>query len=297
MRRRGRPMTRRPSRHGARDEEHRGPRASGGGRATPPVSVVEPHFPVLPEFRGTSYSQRYELLLRKLVLEQLYDRAAFLMSTEAQGLPGYLRRARRRPDHATVARWPRRARGGRGSRRGMTTQLSMNFPVSLPANAYAYGERASGETHGVVLTRRHIVDLMLDLAGCTADRDLTALTLLQPACGLGAFLVPAVERLLDAAERLGRSPDKLQHAIRAFDVDPAHVAESRERLHEVLTRRGVSRSRAKALVEAWITPWGLPPRLVEIRFRRRDWQPSLRPHRADRADPPGGVPRALHHSP
>lgn len=135
----------------------------------------------------------------------------------------------------------------------MTTQLSMNFPVSLPANAYAYGERASGETHGVVLTRRHIVDLMLDLAGYTADRDLAALTLLEPACGLGAFLIPAVERLLDAAERLGRSPDDLRSAIRAFDIDPAHVAESRERLRELLTRRGVSRPQAKALVEAWIT--------------------------------------------
>lgn len=56
--------------------------------STSPVAVVEPHFPVLPEFRGASYAQRYEHLLRKLVLEQLYDRAAFLMSTEAQGLKG-----------------------------------------------------------------------------------------------------------------------------------------------------------------------------------------------------------------
>ena len=57
-------------------------------RSTTPVAVAEPHFPVFPEFRGASYARRYELLLRKLVLEKLYDRAAFLMSTEAQGLQG-----------------------------------------------------------------------------------------------------------------------------------------------------------------------------------------------------------------
>jgi len=57
-------------------------------RSTKPVAVDEPHFEVFPEFRGASYAQRYELLLRKLVQEKLYDGAAFLTSTEAQGLRG-----------------------------------------------------------------------------------------------------------------------------------------------------------------------------------------------------------------
>lgn len=53
-----------------------------------PVSVAEPHFPVFPEFRQASYAKRYEVLLRKLVLEKFYDGAAFLMATEAQGRRG-----------------------------------------------------------------------------------------------------------------------------------------------------------------------------------------------------------------
>jgi hypothetical protein len=61
----------------------------------------------------------------------------------------------------------------------MATQLAMDLPVSLPDDAYAYGARTSGETHGVVLTRSHVVDLILDLAGYTVDRDLGALTLLD----------------------------------------------------------------------------------------------------------------------
>ncbi len=56
--------------------------------STEPVGVAEPHFPVFSEFKGTSYSQRYELLLRKLLLEKLYNGVAFLMSTEKGGRRG-----------------------------------------------------------------------------------------------------------------------------------------------------------------------------------------------------------------
>jgi len=56
--------------------------------STRPVSVATPHFPVFPEFRDTSYAKRYELLLRKLILEGLYNGAAFVMSTEESGEAG-----------------------------------------------------------------------------------------------------------------------------------------------------------------------------------------------------------------
>lgn len=57
-------------------------------KSTRPVSVVEPHFAVFEEFRDASYAKRYELLLRKLVLEKLYDGAALLLATEPQGRLG-----------------------------------------------------------------------------------------------------------------------------------------------------------------------------------------------------------------
>ncbi len=52
------------------------------------VTVEEPHFAVFPEFRGASYMSRYEILLRKLVREKLYDAAAFLTATEKGGPKG-----------------------------------------------------------------------------------------------------------------------------------------------------------------------------------------------------------------
>jgi hypothetical protein len=59
--------------------------------STSPVGISSPHFPVFPEFNVTSYSKRYELLLRKLKLEKLYDGTAFLMATERGGKRGNYR--------------------------------------------------------------------------------------------------------------------------------------------------------------------------------------------------------------
>ena len=53
-----------------------------------PVAVGEPHFKVFKEFRGASYSKRYELLLRRLMLEKLFDGAAFLTATSVGGPRG-----------------------------------------------------------------------------------------------------------------------------------------------------------------------------------------------------------------
>jgi hypothetical protein len=53
-----------------------------------PVGVEEPHYKVFPEFRGASYQKRYELLLRRLVREGLYNSAAFITSTPEGGLAG-----------------------------------------------------------------------------------------------------------------------------------------------------------------------------------------------------------------
>ena len=40
----------------------------------------EPHFPVLEDFRGASYAERYELLLRRMVTERHYSSACLLLS-------------------------------------------------------------------------------------------------------------------------------------------------------------------------------------------------------------------------
>jgi Restriction endonuclease XhoI len=53
-----------------------------------PVGAKEPHFKVFPEFRNSSYAQRYALFCQRLVLERQYDVAAFLMSDRVNGTKG-----------------------------------------------------------------------------------------------------------------------------------------------------------------------------------------------------------------
>ena len=132
------------------------------------------------------------------------------------------------------------------------TQLKLNWPIAVPRDAYDYGTRTSGETHGVVLTKPHVVDLILDLAGYTSDRDLASVPLLEPACGHGAFLQAAVGRLVRSARRRRRKLSKLTEVIVAYDIDPAHVAASRKVVRDTLIASGCAADIAESLASTWV---------------------------------------------
>lgn len=128
----------------------------------------------------------------------------------------------------------------------------LSLPIKFGPEAYNYGKRSSGETHGVVLTKPHIVDLILDLAGYGADKDLASLRLLEPSCGTGAFLVPAVRRLAKSARRHRRKPSDLGDCIAAFDIDDDHVAATRRAVESALNEEGIGNGAAKSLAERWV---------------------------------------------
>lgn len=132
------------------------------------------------------------------------------------------------------------------------TQLKLGWGLDLPRETYEYGARTSGETHGVVLTKPHVVELILDLAGYSVHRDLCALPLLEPSCGKGAFLRPAIERLMSSARRFRRDTADLRDAIVAYDVDPAHVSETRAVVRRTLRGCGHSPAPARSLADAWV---------------------------------------------
>jgi hypothetical protein len=58
------------------------------GGSQHPVEAKEPHFKVFDEFRNKSYRQRYEVMLRRLVLEKLYDGAALVLSCRKDSATG-----------------------------------------------------------------------------------------------------------------------------------------------------------------------------------------------------------------
>jgi adenine-specific DNA-methyltransferase len=109
-----------------------------------------------------------------------------------------------------------------------------------------------GHDYGAVFTRRWVVELILDLVGYSSDRDLAVQRAIEPACGAGAFLGPMVERLSGSCRLHGRPISEAADAIRACDLQPVHVAESRCVVEGRLLADGWARSDARALANRWV---------------------------------------------
>ena len=106
---------------------------------------------------------------------------------------------------------------------------------------------------GEVFTRRWVVELILDLAGYTTERDLAAFVAVEPSCGEGAFLGPMIERLLASAARHGHPPGGLTAALRAFDLSAVNVERARKLAASCLVDAGVAVPEAEALAAEWIS--------------------------------------------
>jgi hypothetical protein len=94
--------------------------------------------------------------------------------------------------------------------------------------------------------------VLLDLTGYSTDRDLSRMHLLEPSCGSGAFLGPAVERLIASAQRHGRDLASLGNAIRSYDLQAEHVQVCRQICRDLLVAAGEPASAASALAERWV---------------------------------------------
>lgn len=122
--------------------------------------------------------------------------------------------------------------------------------MAVTPSANRAPERA--QEHGEVFTRRWVVDLILDLVGYRADRDLVGMKAVEPACGSGAFLAVMIERLVDSARLHGRDLLEAQGALAATDLIAGNVALSQATAREALRSGGVRRSLAEKLAEGWI---------------------------------------------
>jgi adenine-specific DNA-methyltransferase len=129
-------------------------------------------------------------------------------------------------------------------------------PHLLADEAHAASLVASaeeGHDYGAVFTRRWVVELILDLVGYSPTSDLAAGRAIEPACGSGAFLGPMVERLSRSCRLHSRPILQAADAIRACDLQPKHVAESRWVVAERLVADGWDRADACTLADVWVT--------------------------------------------
>ena len=130
-------------------------------------------------------------------------------------------------------------------------QLSLLRASTLVHDPAAYLVDEAGE-HGEVFTRPWVVDLILDLVGYTANRDLARVTIVEPACGSGAFLGPLVARLSASCRQRQRPLTDAAEALRAFDLLPANVEKARALVRHVLVEDGWPDDDAESLAKGWV---------------------------------------------
>jgi adenine-specific DNA-methyltransferase len=136
-----------------------------------------------------------------------------------------------------------------GTRLASGRQMSLDLDEGACTEVFQIDE--SGQ-HGEVFTRRWVVELILDLAGFTADRDLAAMVAVEPSCGTGAFLVPMVERLVESCRQHGRSLDEARMALCAFDLLLVNAELAQKAVVKVLTDDGIELALATDTAAAWV---------------------------------------------
>ncbi|MCY0947270.1 Eco57I restriction-modification methylase domain-containing protein [Streptomyces antarcticus] len=125
--------------------------------------------------------------------------------------------------------------------------------LSLPDNLADLSDLpAEAVEHGEVFTRRWVVDLILDLIGYTADKDLCGLKIVEPACGGGAFLGAIASRISASCHVHKRPITDALDAVRAFDLLERNVRESRALVEKQLLDDGQRPEEARKVTEAWI---------------------------------------------
>ena len=111
------------------------------------------------------------------------------------------------------------------------------------------------EQRGAIYTKREVAEFILDLVGYAVDQPLTSFRLLEPSFGNGDFMLPAVERLLAAAQREpdGLGVERLAPAIRGVELHRKTFEATRQTLGALMMGQGVARKDTEVLLETWLT--------------------------------------------
>ncbi|ARF63112.1 SAM-dependent methyltransferase [Streptomyces violaceoruber] len=125
----------------------------------------------------------------------------------------------------------------------LLSDLNQHDLPALPAEAVEHGE---------VFTRRWVVDLILDLIGYTANKNLCDVKLVEPACGSGAFLVAVASRISASCRVHGRPLSDALAAVRALDLLDRNVQQSRALIEKQFAEEGWPAEDSRKVAAAWV---------------------------------------------
>ena len=114
----------------------------------------------------------------------------------------------------------------------------------------------SERERGAVYTRREVVEAILDLVGFTVEEHLWKMTILEPCCGKGDFLIPILERLIASYRTHGGLVSEiglaLQGCVCAVEISAGSHAAVSIAVEDFLKSSGFSSGDAAMLVKAWV---------------------------------------------
>lgn len=108
------------------------------------------------------------------------------------------------------------------------------------------------ERHGVVYTRAWVVDTMLDLAGYKAEENLVDALAIEPAAGVGSFVLPMVRRLIASCRQQQRNITDCIDSLLVYEVDAASSKAMRSSLSQLLAQLNILQNDADLLLDTWL---------------------------------------------
>lgn len=130
------------------------------------------------------------------------------------------------------------------------TQLEIPLPVPPEQDGLFYWAESSGESRGEVFTKLEVAEFILDLTGWRVGENLLTKRLLEPSCGLGDFVLPALRRLLEDSP--GATVEELEPCLRAVEVNRAAYDGLVSRVAGELERAGYSDDEKGTLLRVWL---------------------------------------------
>lgn len=111
------------------------------------------------------------------------------------------------------------------------------------------------EERGAIFTRREVVDFILDLVGYTTDRPLYQCRVIEPSFGDGDFLIPVIDRLLQAYRQFADDADivaTLRRSVVGIELHRHTFDATKCSVIAFLEQHQVSPLAARTLAETWL---------------------------------------------
>lgn len=128
--------------------------------------------------------------------------------------------------------------------------MTIPLPEILGPDATQFWAESEGESRGEVFTKSEVAEFILDLSGWRVGNDLLSKRLLEPSCGSGDFVLPALRRLL--ADAPGASVEALLPCLHAVEVNRVAFETLRERVRAELVAAAFAEPEIQRLLAAWL---------------------------------------------